>query len=292
MGRLGYQSEAQASLAVSYNGLAGYGATLEDAMTRIWPAYEAIGLRDADGGWRQLSTHLLQIENEFYGTIRPKRTIRSGERPLHALRQRGVEYVEVRCMDLDPFEPLGIGADTARVIDLFLLHCLASDSPPDSPDEIAALSENQQRVAARGREPGLRLTRGGAEVLLVEWAAELLEGCEPIARRMDAALGGQSYRAALAGARDRLLQPESLPSARVLQEATETWRGEYTPMIAALSQATRRELLARPLPTGRALHWAALADQSLRDQAAIEAAQQGSFDDFVTDYLDSHRLLA
>ncbi|MBN8489685.1 MAG: glutamate--cysteine ligase [Burkholderiales bacterium] len=292
MGRLGYQSEAQASLAVSYNGLDGYGATLEDAMTRIWPAYEAIGLRDEQGGWRQLSTHLLQIENEFYGTIRPKRTIHSGERPLHALRQRGVEYVEVRCMDLDPFEPLGIAPDTARVIDLFLLHCLASDSPPDSPQEIAALSENQQRVAARGREPGLRLTRGGAEVVLVEWAAELLEGCEPIARRLDAALGGQAYRHALATAQSRLMQPETLPSARVLREAGDTWRGEYTAMIAALSQATRRELLARPLSTERRLHWAALADRSLRDQAQVEAQQQGSFEDFVKDYLDAGRLLA
>jgi glutamate--cysteine ligase len=126
----------------------------------------------------------------------------------------------------------------------------------------------------------------------VEWAAELLEGCEPIARRMDAALGGQAYRSALALAQSRLLQPGSLPSARVLREATETWRGEYTAMIAALSQATRRELQARPLPTERALHWAALADRSLRDQAQVEATQQGSFDDFVKDYLDAGRLLA
>ena len=103
MGRLGYQSEAQASLAVSYNSLEGYGNSLEDALTRRYPPYEAIGVRGPDGAYRQLDTSLLQIENEFYGTIRPKRVIHSGERPLHALRERGVEYVEVRLMDLDPF---------------------------------------------------------------------------------------------------------------------------------------------------------------------------------------------
>ena len=145
-------------------------ASLQDAMTRPYPAYEALGVRDDQGGYRQLSTSLLQIENEFYGTIRPKRTIRSGERPLHALRERGVEYVEVRCMDLDPFEPVGIGASTARFIDVFLLHCLLTDSPPDSPAEIAALARNQHLAAARGREPGLTLERGGSAVRLTDWA--------------------------------------------------------------------------------------------------------------------------
>src|SRR6185436_20941910 len=98
------------SLAVSYNNLESYAASLQDALTQPYPPYEAIGIRD-DDDYRQLATSLLQIENEFYGTIRPKRVIRPGERPLHALRDRGVEYVEVRLMDLDPFHAVGITAD-------------------------------------------------------------------------------------------------------------------------------------------------------------------------------------
>ncbi len=153
MGRLGYQSEAQATLAVSYNGLEGYAASLHDALTRPWPAYEAVGIRNPGGDYNQLATTLLQIENEFYGTIRPKRVIYPGERPLHALRERGVEYIEVRLMDLNPFEPIGIGATTLRFLDVFLLHCLLADSPPDTPAEIRELGENQHLTAARGREP-------------------------------------------------------------------------------------------------------------------------------------------
>src|SRR5215472_723340 len=107
MGRLGYQSDAQSSLAVSYNDLQSYAASLEEAMTKPYQAYESIGIRDGEN-YLQLATTLLQMENEFYGTIRPKRRIRQGERPLHALRDRGVEYVEVRLMDLDPFVPIGI----------------------------------------------------------------------------------------------------------------------------------------------------------------------------------------
>jgi glutamate--cysteine ligase len=114
MGRLGYQSDAQSSLTVSYNSLADYGKSLYEALTTPYAPYEKIGLREGNGEYRQLATSLLQIENEFYGKIRPKRRIHPGERPLHALRERGVEYVEVRLMDLDPFSPIGITAATSR----------------------------------------------------------------------------------------------------------------------------------------------------------------------------------
>ena len=168
MGPLGYQSDAQSSLAVSYNNLESYAASLQEALTKPYPAYEAIGIRDGDD-YRQLATSLLQIENEFYGTIRPKRVIRPGERALHALRDRGVEYVEVRLLDLDPFCAVGITAGTMRFLDMFLLHCLVRESPPDTPQEIAAIIGNTQRVAARGREPGLRLVCESEDVTLVGW---------------------------------------------------------------------------------------------------------------------------
>ena len=185
MGRLGYQSDAQASLAVSYNSLEGYAASLHEALTKPYPAYEAIGIVNPGGEYNQLATTLLQIENEFYGTIRPKRVIRPGERPLHALRERGVEYVEVRLMDLDPFVPIGIKAQTIRFLDVFLLHCLLAESRDDTPQEIAALGRNQHRTAAFGREPGLMLERDGGEVKLTDWGREIVAQCAPIAARLD-----------------------------------------------------------------------------------------------------------
>src|SRR5258708_30139166 len=162
MGRLGYQSDAQASLAVSYNSLKSYTASLYDALTKPYEPYEKIRIRVA-GEYKQLNTTLLQIENEFYSTVRPKRRIKRGERPLHALRERGVEHVEVRLMDLDPFVAIGIGAATMRFLDVFLLHCLLDDSPDDTPAEIAAVGRNQQAVALRGREPGLVLQKNNQD---------------------------------------------------------------------------------------------------------------------------------
>src|SRR5437667_198831 len=216
MGPLGYQSDAQSALRVSYNDLKSYAASLDDALTKPYPPYAKAGIRDNDN-YRQLSTSLLQIENEFYGTIRPKRRINSGERALHALRERGVEYVEVRLMDLDPFCPIGIWPATCRFLDLFLLHCLLADSPPDTPQEIAAIRRNQQRVALRGREPGLKLQRDSDELELVQWGSQILSECAPIAEALDQAHGGSAHRDALAAALEALRTSDNVPSAKVLQ---------------------------------------------------------------------------
>ncbi len=290
MGRLGYQSDAQTSLSVSYNSLDSYAASLSDALVRPYPAYEKLGIRAPDGTYRQLNDSLLQIENEFYGTIRPKRVIFSGERPLHALRERGVEYIEVRCMDLDPFVPAGIAPATMRMIDIFLLHCLLDDSPLDSPNEIAELARNQQRVAARGREPGLKLERGGVETLLSDWLREILTECAPIAAWLDAHEGTDAHSQALAAARAAVLAPETLPSARVLAEMTEKYGGSHDAFVRAHSLRTRAHMLALDLPADVAGKMAALAAESLAEQARIEAADTMPFEIYRQQYLAPERL--
>src|SRR5262245_60479048 len=234
MGRLGYLSEAQDSLAVSYNSLESYAASLQDALTKPYPAYESIGIMNGVD-YRHLSTSMLQIENEFYSTIRPKRRIKSGERQLHALRERGVEYIEVRAMDLDPFSAIGIAPATCLFLDVYLLHCLLSESPPDDKDEIAAVGRNKQAVAARGREPGLALERGKKKVTLREWGCEVLRECEPIAQALDDARTGthgkNAHMDALTAAVAALEDPGKTPSARMLAEMHARHDDSYTSFV-------------------------------------------------------------
>ena len=290
MGRLGYQSDAQASLTVSYNSLESYGASLQEALTRPYPPYEALGIRNAGGDYNQLSPSLLQIENEFYGTIRPKRVIFPGERPLHALRERGVEYVEVRCMDLDPLVPVGIGPETMRFLDLFLLHCLLAESPPDTPSEIAALVRNQERVAARGREPSLRLERGGNEVLLSEWGGQVLEECTPIAAALDVAHGGGKYSEALMAAVAALRAADEVPSARVLGAMAKNFGNSYVRFVRAQSEQTKNALLRLPFPSDIDARFRGLAQESINEQKRIEAADTMAFEIYREKYLSTERL--
>ncbi|WP_421954766.1 glutamate--cysteine ligase [Polaromonas sp.] len=290
MGRLGYQSDAQASLAVSYNSLEGYGASLQDALTRPYPAYESVGIRNPGGDYNQLATTLLQIENEFYGTIRPKRVIFPGERPLHALRERGVEYVEVRLMDLDPFEPVGITAQTMRFLDVFLLHCLLADSPPDTPEEIAELKYNQHHTAARGREPGLTLKRGGKDVLLTAWGADVIAQCRPIADALDAVQGGSDYRDALQGAAERLAQPDTTPSARVLAAMTKDFDSSFIRFVRAQALQTQTTLLGLPFSAEQQARFADLSKTSIAEQKKIEAGDSMPFEIYREQYVSAERL--
>ena len=290
MGRLGYQSDAQATLAVSYNGLQGYADSLHEALTKPYPAYEAVGIRNPGGDYNQLGTSLLQIENEFYGTIRPKRVIQPGERPLHALRERGVEYVEVRLMDLNPFLPVGIDAPTMRLLDVFLLYCLLTDSPPDTPQEIAALKRNQHLTAARGREPGLELERDGRAVLLTDWAQELLAQLAPIAQAMDRVDGATRYADALARAQGAFKAFDELPSARVLRRVREQHQGSVIDFVRACSQRSRGELLALPYPAAIKQRFDALAAASWAEQKRIEASDHVDFETFRRAYVSPDRL--
>jgi glutamate--cysteine ligase len=284
MGPLGYQSDAQASLAVSFNSLRNYANSLNSALTKSYPAYEALGVRNGDD-YLQLGTSLLQIENEFYGTIRPKPRFYSGVRPLWALGERGVEYVEVRCMDNDPFAPVGIAASTMRFLDIFLLHCLLADSPPDTPEEIAEISRNQHRVAERGRDPDLRLERQGQELTLPAWGRELLGACEPIAAALDNAHGGSTYRQALSAADAALAEPALTRSARMLEEMERTSDKSYVAFALAQSAQHRRTLIELPLSAEANARYARMAEESIAARARIEAADSVPFETYRREYL-------
>jgi glutamate--cysteine ligase len=175
-----------------------------------------------------------------------------------------------------------------RFLDVFLLHCLLAESPPDTPDEIVVIKRNQHRVAARGREPGLKLGRGSQEVSLFEWGGQLLVECGPLAEALDAAHGdgGTAHRTALGAAVAALKDPDTVPSARVLQAMARDHGNSYVRFALALSHLTGCG--CRP-PDGAA-HFARLADESLAEQRRIEAADTVAFETFRQRYLSAEQL--
>lgn len=279
MGPLGYQSSAQSSLHVSYNSLADYSETMWQALTMPYPPYEAIGLRDAKGGYKQLGTALLQIENEFYSPIRPKRRTRSGERPLAALNERGVEYVEVRCLDLDPFLPAGIDARTSRFLDAFLLSCLLRDSPPDSPEESARIQANQSVVVDRGRDPNLKLDDGNVALSATAWASRILDDCSRVADLIDEVSGDGLVGEAVEAQRAKVAQPERTPSARILEHIREA---EPSYRLFALTQSASHKSYFREdsLPEDRITFFDRLSRESSAEQARREASERETFDEY------------
>ena len=284
MGPLGYQSDAQSSISVSYNNLTSYAQSLYDALTQPYPPYAAIGLTDENKPI-QLSNALLQIENEFYGTIRPKQPVQYGERPLLALNRRGVEYVEVRCIDLDPYQDIGIDKETVALIDTFLLFCLLSESSNDSTEENRSNSENQYLIAERGRDPSLKLTRDKDYVSVKSWGTDVIEACQPFALRLDEANHTNIHTQSLANALKCLNNPEETPSARVLRDIEGKHNGSYFDFVMSLSSRYTERLKHDKLSREILIKHNNNAASSSIKQQNVEQDEQLDFEEFRKEYI-------
>ena len=283
MSRLGYSNTiAQAALDACYDTLPAYLDALAKALSQPYAAYEAIGTQ-RDGEWIQINTNVLQMESELYSTIRPKRIAYSGERPLSALADRGVQYVEVRCIDVDPFEPAGISLETACFLEAYLLVCALDHSASLPPDACAEANQNFARVTMDGRRPGLELIRDGTAIALTDWANELFVRIDAAAAMLDALQGAEVHARAVATQRAKLADASLTPSARVLQAMRDKELG-FLAFGLQQSKAHAAYFRSRPLSASQKKEFADLAEKSLAEQAKLEREEADSFDAFIASY--------
>ncbi|MBG31510.1 MAG: glutamate--cysteine ligase [Alcanivorax sp.] len=282
MSDLGYQNNAQSSLAISYNNLDEYVATLTHAIKTPEPAYDKIGVKVGDD-YRQLNANILQIENEYYSSIRPKRTINKGERPTTALQQRGVEYIEIRALDLNPFEPVGINQQEIRFLDLFATYCLLRESPQLEKCDLHASKENLRKVVYEGRNTATELCNWGKSVSLKDWASEKLTQMQPIAELFDRTHGGTNYSDALARQQEKVDNPDTTPSARILDKL-ESRQQSFFQFAMDQALAHRDHFLSRQRCDETNQRLEQLAEHSLTEQRHWEDAETQSFEDYLADY--------
>lgn len=282
MSDLGYQTDAQSSIKIDFNSLDEYTDALIRATTTPFPPYEKIGVKQ-DGHYLQLNTNLLQIENEFYSSIRPKQTIHPGEKPTSALIERGVEYVELRSIDLNPFTPIGIDATQVHFLDTFLTWCLLEDSPLLDSNQSRECDQNFTSTALSGRDPGLKLLHKGEERGLRQWGEEVINAIRPVASLLDKVNGTGDYQQALGKIQQRLGDDSLLPSSRILDEMEDNGEAFFH---FAMRKAVEHEksFKSDKLSDDKRLWFEGLASASLIDQEKIEHSDTLSFDEFLTHY--------
>ena len=279
MGGLGYRSDAQKSLFVCYNELETYVECLHKAMHTPYAKYEEIGQKE-EGRYLQMNTSLLQLENEFYSTIRPKRNVKSGERPLEALTNKGIEYVEVRALDLNPYEPLGIDAEQIRFLDTFLLHCLLAESGQCNEQEFFEIGSNLTKVVEQGRDPQLVLNFESSSILMQEWASELMDDLAHSASIMDHIHGEEKYTTSLKNQNNKIENPELTPSGRMLSEMKEKQLSFFE--FSIKQSRIQRDLLGvGSLEADANRHMQKISAASILRQKEIEDADTLSFDEFL-----------
>jgi len=284
MGDIGYQNSREEGLGVRacYDDVDRYADSLLQAISTPVDAWGRIGVK-VDEEYRQLNANILQIENEYYSSVRPKQMLQSLESPALALKERGVRYIELRSLDVNAYHPLGVDELQLRFLETWMLACLLADSPVLSNAEQQALNQNLLKVAHRGREPGLQLNRAGELISLREWGQQVINAMMPIAEFLDRLHGCNDFEDALDEQFDKLLQPDLTPSARMLQEMQENGESFYH-FAHRLSLQHHRFFSQRELSDAQTREFDEVVRQSFVDQASIEGAPQKSFDQFLEDY--------
>jgi glutamate--cysteine ligase len=280
MSDLGYNNKVQSVLNLCFNDLDTYSKSLEHAISTPLTQYEKLGVK-VDGEYRQLNSNLLQIENEYYSDIRPKRVARPGQKPVHALKESGVEYVEVRNIDLNPFLPLGIDAQQSQFINAFLTWCLFSQSPIISNQECEVIGINQAIVVRQGRNPDLMLQTCGGEKSLQALGLDMMTNLRLVA---DVMPEKEQVMAAIEVMEARLKDASLTPSAQVLA-AMEQGGLSHQELSLALAKKHQAYHLQQSLCLGRRQELNEQASESIANQERIEAEQTEPFDDFLAAYL-------
>jgi len=284
MGDIGYQNNKENEIGIKacYRNLDAYVRSLQYAITTPYKGYEDIGVK-VNGEYRQLNANILQIENEYYSTVRPKQILQGMERPTLALQRRGVRYIELRSLDVNAFEPLGIDTTQMRFIEALMVFCLIQDSPQICPSEQVEIDSNEIVTAHRGRDPSLRLQRDARETSLKDWALEIFDEMMGVCELLDRAYEEKPFMKALLVQREKISNPDLTPSARMLRVMRENGEGFYQ-FARRMSQQHYDYFRQVKLPDERKKFFDELAQQSLQKQVRIEAENALSFDEYLQQY--------
>jgi glutamate--cysteine ligase len=260
---LGYQSKAQASLDINYNNLNEYLDNLQTAMQTPYGDYEKLGVQ-VDGEYRQLNTNILQIDNEYYSGIRPKRVPASGETSSEGLRKEGIEYVEIRTLDINPFLLVGLDQEQIRMLDSFLLYCLFSDSDEISSEENNEIQSNLQKVISDGRNPDLMLRQAGRDISFADKAKTLLNKVSGTADLLDRAHSNTLYSAALTQQKAKVEHPEKTPSGIIMADIVNGC--EFSDLMLKQAKRQQQYFATQPL--------SAVVEKELEQQALTSLQRQ------------------
>jgi glutamate--cysteine ligase len=286
MSDLGYRNKSQAGLEVSVNSLEHYVRDLTAAISTPNAEYQKIGVK-VDGAYRQLNANILQIENEYYSFIRPKRVTRSGERPTRALQRGGVQYVEMRSLDVSMFDPVGVNQNKLRFLEAFAAFCVLRESRSIESTEQEELDGNHAIVAREGRRPGLMLKRDGRDMALTDWAAEIIDSMRGLCELLDEGDAQRPYGMALELQEEKIRDMSRTPAARSLHEMrlNEESFFDFALRMSKVHQSYFKELL--PTSASRQDEFAAEAAESLEQQAHLESADKVSFEEYLARYFSA-----
>lgn len=279
---LGYTNKEQAKLQICYNSLDGYVELLRTAMNT--PSEPFSKFNSGEGGhWQQLNKNILQIENELYSSVRPKQPTLPLEKPTDALVKRGISYIEVRALDVNPFSPYGIEENQFYFLDVFLVTCAIKPSQYLCSASIQEAQSNFKSIVLEGRRPSLILQRDGQSVCMTAWATQLFEEFRHTATLLDKANECQHYSQAVEGEWQKIVNPSLTFSGRWLEMLLQN-DADNGEMGLKLAQQYRSEMKRHRYAFTDKVEFEKQATASLAAQKQKDDAEEEPFDKFIENY--------
>lgn len=282
MGRFGYQNSAQKQLGIHYNNLPDYLNGLQKAVKTPYNAFTRLGLNDADGEPLQINDHVLQIENEYYSLVRPKQVPKDGETPSEALANRGIGYVELRAVDVNPYSPIGIDENTAGFLEVLALHCLLTDSPELLEHEQDVIEKNQAEVVNRGRAPNAKILENGQIYFIEDWCHTYLNNMQPLADLLNESYGTQIYSDALIVMQRRINEVDETLSAKMIEDTM--YQGGTWSFGSYLAQQHAEAYEQHQLSKETSAYFEEAAKVSLNKQEQLEQDNSQSFTEYLAQF--------
>jgi glutamate--cysteine ligase len=282
MSEIGYVNPVQAMFHVSFNSLDEYIKDLASATKISYLDYEKIGVKAGDQ-YQQLNTNFLQIENEYYTSVRPKQPTRPNERPLKALRSRGIEYIEMRSLDIDIFEPAGISIETIRFLEALSVYCLFRENSGHDLKQCDEVNNNALSVANRGRDPKLKLSDKGQAVSFQHWALRLCEEMQEICEVLDKGNDNKPYTQALSKQTEVVRHSELTSSARMLS-AMRDQKLSITELVLQKSDEYTRYFQNATLEASVKKSFDSQVEASLEQQERLDTMTEIPFDKYLNNY--------
>jgi glutamate--cysteine ligase len=284
MGDIGYQNSKEDHFGVKacYDSIEAYISCLTKAIEPPCPEYEKFNTL-IDGEFQQLNANILQIENEYYSSVRPKQILNGNEKPTLALKRRGVKYIELRSLDINPIDPLGLNEEQLYFLEAFVIFCLLHESQPITAQERKEIDQNAMDTAHRGREPSLKLQKNGEAQTLASWAAELADEMQAVCEILDIANNTNMFSKSLNIQIGRINDPEKTPSAIMLAKMRENKEGFFHHLMR-MSQTHYDQYKKFQLSNEQMQYFKATVTQSIQKQKELEASDQEPFDAFLKNY--------
>ena len=291
MGDIGYNNRKHRVLNICFNSIEEYIKTIKGLTKRPEEEYARLGIKNAAGEYRQLNTNLLQIENEYYASIRPKAARSREQKTIDSLAENHTQYLEIRNLDIDPFLPYGVDASRINFMQMFFVYLSLLPSPPIGAEECQYVRQLERQIIMNNLSQDKDFELMGGYILNINDQAEKMLGeMQAVAEILDVAAGKDDYSRAWQHHWNLLNDENSLPAIKQMDffRRTDMEFVEGMKKIAEQHHSTYNNLIKQDKYEDHRIIFDKEVDRSFAEEEQILAQQKKgdlSLDEFINNYI-------